>query len=87
MQEADCRAMGGARPIESEVDESSEDDMYVDESSEDDEDDEEEDDEAQGRGASRHRLEWDNDIWKIEMWQCPKDCDGISAETESGVLA
>ena len=64
LQEAECRAMGGARPIESEVDESDEDDMYVDESSEDDEDDDDDDDdETHGTGGpSRHRLEWDNDI-------------------------
>ncbi len=55
--------MGGARAVESEVDESDEEDMYVDESSEDEEDDDEEDDDAHGTGASRHRLEWDNDIW------------------------
>ncbi len=56
--------MGGARPIESEVDESDEDDMYVDESSEDDDDDDDDDDdETHGTGGpSRHRLEWDNDI-------------------------
>jgi hypothetical protein len=52
--------MGGARPVESEMEESDEDDMYVDESSDDDEDDE--DDETHGQGPSRHRLEWDNDI-------------------------
>jgi hypothetical protein len=58
--------MGGARPIESEVDESDEDDMYVDESSEDDEDDDDDDDETHGTGGpSRHRLEWDNDIWAL----------------------
>ena len=61
-QEAECRAMGGSRPLESEAEESDEDDMYVDESSDDDEDDEDDEGHDGGNGPSRHRLEWDNDI-------------------------
>ena len=51
--------MGGARPTESDLDESSDDDLYASS----DEDDEDEEEEEMDGAPSRHRLEWDNDLW------------------------
>ena len=53
--------MGGARPLESDLDESSDDDLYAEETSDEDEDEEDDEDGAEG-APTRHRLEWDNDI-------------------------
>ena len=56
MQEtSECRAMGGEKVAESDMDQdSSDDEMYVEETSDDDE----EEDEA----PTRHRLEWDDGL-------------------------
>ena len=53
--------MGGARPTESELEESSDDDLYAEETSDEDEEDDE-DDEGEEGAPARHRLEWDNDL-------------------------
>jgi len=58
LEDAECRAMGGARPTESDLDESSDDDLYASS----DEDDEDEEEEEMDGAPSRHRLEWDNDL-------------------------
>ena len=51
----ECRAMGGEKAIESDMDQdSSDDEMYVEETSDDDD----EEDEA----PTRHRLEWDDGL-------------------------
>ena len=55
-KESECRAMGGSRAVESDLEDSSDDDLYGDESSEDD------DDEGEGVRRNNHRLEWDNDL-------------------------
>jgi len=56
LEESECRAMGGSRAVESDLEDSSDDDLYGDESSEDD------DDEGEGVRRNNHRLEWDNDL-------------------------
>jgi len=54
-ESSECRAMGGEKVAESDMDQdSSDDEMYVEETSDDDE----EEDEA----PTRHRLEWDDGL-------------------------